>query len=212
MLVCETVISFGLVIANEAVLIQLFESVTVQKYLPATRLYIVSVYKVSLLTLFVHKYVKGDTPPTIFVNNEPSLPPKQLILSRTWIVSTVGFGCVTVKEFDIWHPEESVIVYDIGPAYILFGAEDQVSVYGGVPPEIVNDAVVKPPWQRIVPIVKLSIICDGSNIVTLSIAVQLFSSVNRHEYVPAGKESIIGVVAPFDHKKVGCWVTFTTNE
>ena len=62
MLVCETVISVGLVIANEAVLIQLFESVTVQKYLPATRLDIVSVYKVSLLTLFVHKYVKGDTP------------------------------------------------------------------------------------------------------------------------------------------------------
>ena len=51
---------------------------------------------------------------------------------------TVGFGCVTVKEFDIWHPAESVIVYDIGPAYILFGAEDQVSVYGGVPPEIVK--------------------------------------------------------------------------
>ena len=77
-------------------------------------------------------------------------------------------------------------------------------MYGGVPPEIISDAVVKPPLQRIVPTVRLSIICDGSNIVTLSIAVQLFSSVNRHEYVPADKESIIGVVAPFDHKKVGC--------
>ena len=61
-----------------------------------------------------------------------------------------------------------------------------------------------------VPTVKLSIICDGSNIVTLSIAVQLLSII--YEYVPAERESIIGVVAPFDHKNVGCCETFTTNE
>ena len=70
----------------------MFESVIVQKYLPGPRLEIVSVYKLSLFILFVHKYVNGAIPPEILARSEPSLAPLQLILSTIWRVNIVGLG------------------------------------------------------------------------------------------------------------------------
>ena len=117
------------------------------------------------------------------------------MLSTIWMVNTVGLGWLTVNEFVNWHPEESVTVYEMFPAYIWFWLVDQFSVYGGVPPIIFNVAEVYPPLHKMVPTVKLSIIWVGSLMVILSVATQLFSSVRVQTYVPADRESIIWVFA-----------------
>ena len=99
---------------------QLLESVIVQKYLPATRLLIVSVYNESLFKLFVHKNVKGWTPPVMLVYNDPSLAPKQLILSKIWIDRSVGFGCdvspvqQTVGYDDDCHSDVATLLHFFG--------------------------------------------------------------------------------------------------
>ena len=69
MFVCKTVIAVGSFNEISEFVIQLFESVIVQKYLPGPRLEIVSVYKLSLFILFVHKYVNGAIPPSYYIWN-----------------------------------------------------------------------------------------------------------------------------------------------
>ena len=63
MFVCNTVIAVGSFNEIREFVIQLFESVIVQKYLPGPRLEMVSVYKLSVFVLFIHKYENGATPP-----------------------------------------------------------------------------------------------------------------------------------------------------
>ena len=83
--------------------IQLFESVIVQKYEPGPKLNIESEYKLSLLKEFVHRYVKFDVPVETLVKIVPSLAPLQLTLFAE-ITSCKGFASKTSKFIESWHP------------------------------------------------------------------------------------------------------------
>lgn len=81
----------------------------------------------------------------------------------------------------------SVTVKEYVPALLV---NEPVPVYGGVPPEAVTVTAELPPLQAIAVAAAVALTTDGSVIVTVVIAVQLFASVTVKEYMPAGRVNV----------------------